>query len=118
MNYITNKQSESRLNFTIGGKAENLFRLQSAGFNVPPFIVIPQETLLNIFSADLISEMNYNTAKTALDNFGIAEEFIEEVKLFFKGASHFAVRSSAIDEDGTDFSFAGQFESFLYVDRE
>ena len=30
----------------------------------------------------------------------------------------FAVRSSAVDEDGSDHSFAGQLESYLFVSRE
>ncbi len=31
--------------------------------------------------------------------------------------SRFAVRSSAVDEDGSQHSFAGQFDTFLFVDR-
>ena len=30
---------------SIGGKGYNLFRLQEAGVNVPPFVVIPQELM-------------------------------------------------------------------------
>ncbi len=33
-------------------------------------------------------------------------------------AEHFAVRSSALEEDGAEHSFAGQFDSFLYVEKD
>jgi phosphoenolpyruvate synthase/pyruvate phosphate dikinase len=46
------------------------------------------------------------------------EEFIDSVAAEFKEDTFWAVRSSAIDEDGSDFSFAGQFESYLFVNRE
>lgn len=75
----------------IGGKASNLFVLQSLGLPVPRFVVIPYNN--KEINAELVTEILHN---------------FEDNKLF-------AVRSSATDEDGSQFSFAGQFETFLYV---
>src|SRR5690606_30221142 len=41
-----------------------------------------------------------------------------ELSTLFAEATYLAVRSSALDEDGRQHSFAGQFESYLYVKKE
>lgn len=72
----------------VGGKARALAKLTQAGFAVPPwFAVTPGE----IDSAELAA-------------------ILKDL-----GPGPFAVRSSAVSEDGHDHSFAGQFESFLEV---
>lgn len=98
---------------SIGGKAKNLFLLKEMGFNVPAFAVIPAEFLRqNVLSGE--SEKAIQEIQT----FAFASDFIENFLANFPDNSFFAVRSSAIDEDGADFSFAGQFESYLFVQRE
>ncbi|GLR18670.1 PEP/pyruvate-binding domain-containing protein [Portibacter lacus] len=76
----------------IGGKAEQLVFLSEQGFQVPTLKVIPAE----------------------------AKDKVDEQKDFILGqldkdCTYFSVRSSAVGEDGAEFSFAGQFDSFLYV---
>ena len=94
MHFITDTQPQKATGVTIGGKAENLFRLKALGMSVPHFVVIPWETLLaNIPESELIP--------------GLLSAF--------EDTRHFAVRSSAAGEDGAAFSFAGQFESYLSV---
>jgi pyruvate,water dikinase len=68
----------------VGGKAAVLFELQAAGFCVPRFEVVTDETTDGELAA-LVEELDFPLA----------------------------VRSSATLEDGRDHSFAGQFESFL-----
>lgn len=109
MQFITHNHKE----YNIGGKAKNLFILTEAGINVPHFIVIPQEELLTIIS----NESNVEKQLQAINAFIIPESFIENMLQQFSNVTYFAVRSSAIDEDGTDFSFAGQFESHLFVTK-
>lgn len=73
----------------VGGKARALGALSRAGFVVPPWVVI-------LPGADDID----------------IEEFLDQT------GGPWAVRSSAVDEDGQAHSFAGQLESFLNVARE
>jgi pyruvate,water dikinase len=94
MHFISDTEPHKTTGATIGGKAENLFRLKRLGLPVPHFVVIPWETLLaGVPDAELVS--------------GLVGAF--------EGTRHFAVRSSAAGEDGVAFSFAGQFESYLGV---
>jgi phosphohistidine swiveling domain-containing protein len=94
MYFISDTEPEKATGVTIGGKAENLFRLKRLGMPVPRFVVIPWETLLAGFPES---------------------EMIAGLTDAFDQTSYFAVRSSAIGEDGAAFSFAGQFESYLSV---
>lgn len=86
-------------NYTIGGKASNLFKLVSWGFNVPKFIVIPQEVLQPEHPASL-------------------QDILKEILQEFPDTDFWAVRSSAVAEDSAEQSYAGQFESYLYVTKE
>ncbi len=98
---------------TIGGKAKNLFRLKEIGLNVPSFLVIPAEIL-----KQKVLSVNPANATEEINNFQFPAESISNILNCFPEKSFLAVRSSAIDEDGSDFSFAGQFESYLYVSDE
>lgn len=77
----------------MGGKAATLATL-SRSCSVPAWFVIPPETDIAQRQAEIIS------ALTRLDA---------------DPAARFAVRSSAVAEDGTSASFAGQLESYLNV---
>lgn len=94
---------------TIGGKAENLFRLLGEDFAVPPFLVIPAE--------EMPSAENKESLIGAIGSFRFPEAFQEKIKTMLPG-KFYAVRSSAAGEDGSRQSFAGQFESFLFVSKE
>ncbi len=78
---------------SLGAKAENLFILKNAGFNVPLFFCADNTSTEEEISKELIM-------LSALSEFS--------VKLF-------SVRSSADCEDGEKNSFAGQFKTYLYV---
>jgi pyruvate,water dikinase len=74
----------------VGGKARGLARLLAAGFEVPEgFVAGPEAT-------------------------------VEEIAGAYRrlGAGRAAVRSSAEEEDSDQFSYAGQFETFLGVEGE
>jgi pyruvate,water dikinase len=76
--------------YLVGGKAANLGELMSLGFNVPNgFVVTHPEDWFSIGQAH--KELNC--------------EFV-------------AVRSSAICEDGSENSFAGQYDSYLNVTKD
>lgn len=73
-----------------GSKIDNLIKLKENGFNVPSFTVVPYE----------------NAVK-------------DDLKIDLPSAGElFSVRSSANVEDGSDLSFAGQFDTVLNVPRD
>lgn len=80
---------ENYENEQIGSKAERLFKMKTNGINVPDFICIRPECSLE----DLIAYLS--------KSFGEYE--------------YFSVRSSASAEDGSEYSFAGQFNTYLNV---
>lgn len=115
MKYISYKDAAG--NAAVGGKAKNLFRLAAMGLNVPRFVVIPQETLSELVPAE-IQNSGYKHIITFIKQITIPETFISKLLDSFFGTTYFAVRSSALDEDGNEFSFAGQFESHLFITKE
>ncbi|MBI3510113.1 MAG: phosphoenolpyruvate synthase [Bacteroidetes bacterium] len=117
MRYFLNTEKECAKDFVVGGKARNLFRMAEIGMNVPKFAVIPQEELISLVPED-IRNSDYKSIIDFIDRISIPEEFIRKIRADFPGTEYFAVRSSAIDEDGSEFSFAGQFESHLFVKEE
>lgn len=74
----------------LGGKAFNLQFLKRNGFNIPVTYVL-----------------DVNTLST-----GTREEIADSLRI---KEGRYAVRSSAISEDGKKFSYAGMFDSFLNV---
>lgn len=103
MNFIKRfdqiKENEIEL---VGGKALSLGRLIQANLPVPPGYVITTEAYRSLKSSSISSEFETDILKS-----------FDEL-----GAERVAVRSSAIAEDSPDASWAGQFESYLNVDRD
>lgn len=99
---------------TIDGKAANLFKLQELGLNVPKFVVIPSQVLQNYVADDLLNA-SLDEILNCIDEISIPQEFIDGMLSQFPGVKYFAVRSSALDEDSKSLSYAGQFESYLFV---
>ncbi len=81
-----------------GNKAARLAELQAAGFRVPAFFVIGAHAAHDIYRTALHAEIATAAAPLCRDDRRVA------------------VRSSSVEEDGSDNSFAGQFSSFLHVD--
>jgi len=90
-----------------------LLKLEAIGCNVPKWVVIPQEVLLQ----QLEDTTNIDTIRAAFTTLVVPD--IKPLLANYFGEDHktktYAVRSSASDEDGIQFSFAGQFETFLHV---
>jgi pyruvate,water dikinase len=85
----------------LGGKAGALARLASMKMPIPEwFVVAPMAYARDGVPARL------------------ATEIIATAREIAPGATFFAVRSSALDEDGAEHSFAGQLDSFLFVPAE
>jgi rifampicin phosphotransferase len=121
----------------IGGKAINLCKMSSAGFNIPPAFIV----MVNAYNFFINDELEYKISKI-LDSIdfniknsvsdGCSEiqnliksedlpknlvvEINDKIKNLPEG--YFAVRSSSVAEDLPDASFAGQLDSFLNVKNE
>lgn len=101
----------------IGAKAKNLFVLKELGILVPDFAVIPQNILLD----QLTNSNNEAETKDSFEDLSVPKEIISELSDFFGPdfkTKTYSVRSSAIDEDGENFSFAGQYVTHLHVSFE
>lgn len=113
MSLITTlKEKQSHLN--IGGKATQLTLLESFYVRVPKWAVIPEEVVLAqlpLSSDKVLTIEDYHTLV-------LPEEIVVQLQTFFGEhyqTKTYAVRSSASDEDGQHYSFAGQFETHLHV---
>jgi phosphohistidine swiveling domain-containing protein len=106
----------------LGGKALALLRLGDANLPVPGWFVISPPA----FTASLTTEQvealasgqlrcpgsNLLTYKPADE---IEREIGDALRELSAEGGRFAVRSSAVDEDGSQHSFAGQLDTFLFV---
>ena len=97
MKYILNQNSECY--DKMGGKATALSKIGKMINNIPEWFLVTYEGF------DIINKEIKEEAKLEI------EEKLEE----FNDNTYFAVRSSACNEDSTDNSFAGQFDTFLYI---
>ena len=103
----------------LGGKAETLAALRWSGANIPAWFVLTPEA----FGGSLgEAERRAMTASPSLAHLaGLAlgpeprREMEEALAQLCPNGEPVAVRSSAAEEDGDQHSFAGQFESFLFV---
>ena len=79
----------------LGNKTLNLQKLVDLGFHVPKFIAIPSHISINLYSEENLKKE-------------VAQETIRILQ-----CKRYAVRSSALIEDGENKSFAGQFTTKL-----
>lgn len=114
--YFHTWKDSARAVSSIGGKAHNLYRLLSLGINVPQWVVIPAEALLAMLPAELKQSNDHKAITSFISSIEIPAAVIDAITGEIN-AEYYAVRSSAADEDGASFSFAGQFESHLYVTK-
>ena len=131
---ITDKESSLE---KIGGKALNLGKMVSAGFNIPPaFIVsvgaydffIKKELKTQIskilnsidFNDDNSISSGCSSIRNIIKSAQLPRNLFLEIKNRIENLpdGYYAVRSSAVAEDLEDASFAGQLDSFLNIKKE
>ena len=99
MKYILEKDDE---NYELmGGKATALSKIGKVIDNIPDWFVV------SFKGFDINNKIIKEEAKLEI------QERIEN----FSNEEYFAIRSSAGNEDSAENSFAGQFETFLYVKK-
>lgn len=109
-------KTEKHTAASIGGKAFNLLRLEQMQIPVPAWQVIPQSCVLDVLG-DLQRSTDFEAIEQRIDAFKFDPGFETSLIEAFPNAANtfFAVRSSAVMEDGVEHSFAGLFESHLFV---
>ena len=100
----------------VGGKGLNLFRLRNLNIRVPDFAVIDPNVLKDLIPEELKEQNDTASIKKFIDELDLSDQIDLRLKEIFPAGGTFAVRSSAVQEDGEAHSFAGQFETHLYVD--
>ncbi|OGE31659.1 hypothetical protein A2631_00740 [Candidatus Daviesbacteria bacterium RIFCSPHIGHO2_01_FULL_44_29] len=85
-----------------GGKGASLGEMTNAGIPVPPGFVITTDTYKNFYKQELPIDVQQEIL-AAFDQLG---------------AERVAVRSSAVAEDSSNASWAGQMESYLNVSKQ
>jgi len=110
-----------------GGKANSLIKLKQNGINVPKFYIFSSEDYLEFLKYNnLIEEITklsenkeYLKIKEKILNSDFSKEQKEKIYNGYEkiNSELVSVRSSANNEDGTEKSFAGQYETYLYVSK-
>jgi len=104
----------------LGGKGYALSRLQLGGLRIPAWIAVSPEAFMRSLSSKqraALSNRDGEERRSAICNLEVAHDIEEELRqaVAALGGERFAVRSSAVEEDGAEDSFAGQLASYLFV---
>ena len=108
----------------VGGKGRSLAALTQAGLPVPAWAVVLPEAFLasmapaarDAFERATVAAEAGPLAVEVRPCPAVAEELDQVMRALCLRGELVAVRSSAVDEDTAAHSFAGQLESFLFVD--
>ncbi|GGJ41825.1 PEP/pyruvate-binding domain-containing protein [Deinococcus roseus] len=98
----------------VGGKAQALARLGEK-FPIPSWFVVSAQAFALLTAEQQAQVAHGNTAGLPLPE-TLQTQLSQHLSRL--GGQLWAVRSSALDEDGSQTSFAGQFDSFLNIPTE
>ncbi len=115
---VKNKKGTKEM--TLGSKIENLKIMQSSGINVPEFETFSFDELIGSDS-EIEKALKSCNGKSVSEKSKILKEAVRKSvrvnrKIKLEGEK-FSVRSSSCVEDSAENSFAGQFDTFLNVER-
>ena len=110
----------------MGGKAAALSSLSGSGMKIPAwFVITPAAFEAGLSSAERRALLQAEGQEELSEFFAqvspaprVLEEVEQRFATLFGDTRYVAVRSSGIQEDGVEHSFAGQFDSYLSVTRE
>lgn len=127
---IDGNSKVDKLSF-IGGKGHNLYLLENEGLPIPKWFCISSELFHkaymevkdrvkeHILKIDLNDLESLKKCSEDVDelfqSFVFPTEEIDAIKAQLNPDKFYAIRSSALDEDGRENSYAGQLSSFLFM---
>jgi len=117
----TIKDNNGDSNINVGGKANSLLYLVKNGYNVPSFFIITTKAYEYFLKFNSISIANdFESVKRKIADGEMPKEITDEINKMWDEYEFqkVAVRSSATNEDGETKSFAGQYMSFLNVEKK
>ena len=124
--------SREQENGKLGNKGKFLLLMKQNGFNVPDGFVLDSDTYdetvrgkaeeiisqaLKNLNKDNIKETS-NGLNELFDKIKLPEKTADEIKSIVRSDKLYAVRSSGTKEDLDEFSFAGQYQTFLNTKPE
>jgi len=123
MNYIQYPTSQNELSL-LGGKAGALAKLHHAKLPIPAWFVLSPPALKACLTQaqqtaweNATSSAQFHAIMDTLTvNGKVSSELQTAIAQLCPAGQPVAVRSSAVDEDSVQHSFAGQLESFLFVE--
>jgi pyruvate,water dikinase len=136
---ITKTSSDTNVQEQVGGKGYNLYLLTKEGFSVPNWVIISSKVyevflnsrgLKNRIHIELMKigpdtkrdeiRLISNTIQNLIISASLPVEAENEIKKAYQilSSSLIAVRSSCLEEDSKQLSFAGQFDSYLGISSE
>ena len=132
MRFLTQASPLSEIEKLAGNKGRSLYLLGARGVPVPRWAILGSDVFaefrrrsgLNARIAELLRDFTPEAAgpvSHAVADAIVAVELSPEIcatialALAQIGDGPIAVRSSGVEEDGADFSFAGQFDTYLHV---
>jgi rifampicin phosphotransferase len=120
MKYVI-RDSEANLDSPLGGKASALAALHAADLLIPAWFVVRPEAFHESSPSPSASEEadnapRWRSGSDIQPSSAVVAELADAVHELCPDGAPVAVRSSASDEDGALHSFAGQLDSFLFVD--
>ena len=110
----------------VGGKARALRALSRAGLPIPDWFVVRSAACLENLGATGRRQLEMARDAAVIEKLmrglqpalAVVDELREGLAQLHAEGGLVAVRSSAADEDGSEHSFAGQLDSFLFVAPE
>lgn len=108
----------------LGGKASNLVRLGNAGGRVPGWFCVTTRLFDQVVDdlRDRSDEEIFAEGRQLIEEWSfpdsLRDRIAAEIEHLGSASGHLAVRSSAVVEDGSTHSFAGQFRSLLGVEAD
>ncbi len=121
MTYILTTQNTTHSQ-ELGGKGAALAQLQALNLPIPEWFVVSPSAFYECLTEEQQEALATGTISDDIAalhlNHKVKEELAQALTILSPHGEKVAVRSSAVDEDGADYSFAGQLESFLFVSVE